>query len=240
MGRESFKNLSMFLTILAGDITDMSPAICMLNDMDKAELKEEAGKVLDLMDNYKEPVLPFANVTQEQIRKTYADLEEKYEFVVWSNSIAGSDEDCANYVRTDPDYFLGMSEDEVRSIALAYNADDRETIRKELADMDTDDILITGTLGRWNGPRPVSKIITNPSEIFSVFNGGDECTLYIKNGDLLAENVHHDGTDRFKFQIQTDGGYESIVPVMDRHFGWELTDKKGDDDDDKSGSITES
>ena len=196
-------------------------------------LRSQAETVMGLMKAYKEPKLPFAGITSEQIAREQQRMNDQYGFVVWSNRMAGTDEDCAGRVENDPDYFLGMSEDAVRQISEEACAEDRDILRDEFANIWVNGVLIYGTVKRWNGEKAVFKIVKKLRDIFSIFTG-DYCTLYIKDGELKAESCHHDGTDHFTIRtfkedidpevfcqadtVETDT--ESLVSILSKHFGW--------------------
>ena len=240
MGKESFQYLYPVLTALI-DNTDnwLISADTILKDTNADELREEAEKVLAMIDNYKEPELPFKNVTQEDIDKAFTGMDERYGFVIWSNYLAGSDEDCAARVKDDPDYYIGLSEDMVRQMSYESYSEDRDILKEAFA-MFEGPILITGTVGRWDGKRPVFTVKQELNDIWSVFTG-NTCTLYIKDDMLKAENCHHDGTDSFDvymfkkdFDPEADEcttkndvlkGAISAVPILNKCFRWGLTEK---------------
>lgn len=241
MGKESFKNIWPLLEALAGDgniYHDALMEVGKMNALQMSDTVEEAKKALKFLETYEEPKLPFGDVTEEQIKEEFSRLEEKYGLVVWSNLLAGTDEDCAYRVRQDPDYFLGMSEDDVRRLSMDDYAEDREYIRQELEKVSVNGVLCTGTIGRWDGPQAREFLLGSLSDVFSVFRGDDN-TLYVKDGQLRAENGHHDGVDRFTFYTFREGFVpedystgrddvlESIVPALDSHFGWGITGKDG-------------
>ena len=235
MGKELFPNVYDLLSVLISTDNRYLELKNRLDRMDMEMLKEEAQKVLELMDQYKEPELPFKDITAEEISKAFVDLDQRHRFVVWSNMLAGSDADCANRVKADPDYFLGMTEDEVREISQEAYTEDLELIKEEFKKLEIGYILITGTVGRWDGPKPVCSVKPDLNSIFQLFTG-DISTLYIEDGQLKIENCHHDGTDRFEV-FMFESGFNpksleltnygkirqkavSIVPALNKHFGW--------------------
>lgn len=241
MGAESFKNLYPVLQALAdGPDDSLHTAVWLLGKADRESLKNESQTVLGMLDNYEEPKLPFADVTKGQVDKAFKDLEDTYGFVVWSNELAGSDEDCAARVNDDPDYFLGMAEDIVRQISYEAYAEDRDLLKGELDKAYAGPILVIGAIGRWDGHKGVYAVKRHLSDIFSVFYG-DVNALYIKDNMLRAENSHHDGTDSFSVYIFKDGfdpytaenkealmaQAVSVVPALDKYFGWKCGEKGG-------------
>lgn len=238
MGKESFKYLyPMIQAALEGPDRFMSAAVGALNVKSEKAFKEEAEKLIQFMDSYKEPELPFKDITTEQIEKAIKDHENHYGFVVWSNKMAGSDEDCAERVKNDPDNYLGWSEDDVRTVSYEANAEERDIMKAELDSIDVNHILIYGTFGRWDGAKPACVIKDSIVDAFELFTG-DDCTMYINDGQLRVENAHHDGTDRFSiYTFREDVDVEekcwetqqevlkdtmSLVPILVKHFGWTL------------------
>lgn len=238
MGKDSFKYLYPVIKA-ATEGTDkfMSAALGSLDIKSEKGFREEAEKLVAFMDSYVEPELPFGDVSTEQIEKAFADHESKYGFIVWSNQMAGTEEDCAERVKNDPENYLGWSEEDVRQASYESYSEDLDIIKNEMDSISVNHILIYGTFGRWDGAKPACVIKDSLLPLFELFTG-DGCTLYIKDGNLHVENVHHDGTD--KFTIYTfrdsldveDARWESqkdvlrdtvsLVPVLDKHFGWGL------------------
>ena len=192
-------------------------------------LRSQVKTVMGLMEAYEKPKLPFVGITSEQIAREQQRMNDQYGFVVWSNQMAGTDEDCADRVEDDPDYFLGMSEDEVRQISIEACVEDRDTLKDEFDNIRVNGILIYGSVGSWDGRKVAFKVGEALRDIFNVFTG-DYGTLYIKGGELRAENCHHDGTDHFTIRTFKEGvdpnafdsmsDTESLVPALNKHFGW--------------------
>lgn len=241
MGKESFKNLYSIISALSNkDITLLDAITNVLISSESEVVSEEAEKLLELMDSYKEPTVPFTEITQKQIDQQFENFEKSYGFVIWSNVLAGSDEDCARMVNDDPDYFLGMTEEDVRTMSIESNEEDREILIDEFNAMNINGILITGTIGRWCGSQPVFMIRRHLSEIFRALSG-DTCTLYIKDGQLRAKCYHHDGENHYtiytfkkgfgpdEFEYESKEKMleqtESLVPVLDKSFGWGITEE---------------
>lgn len=66
-------------------------------------LRSQVKTVMGLMEAYEKPKLPFVGITSEQIAREQQRMNDQYGFVVWSNQMAGTDEDCADRVEDDPD-----------------------------------------------------------------------------------------------------------------------------------------
>ena len=217
-------------------IRDVSKALKVASP---SELKEEAVKVLNMMDDYKEPVPPFQHITKEQAQKAFDDLEKQYGFVIWSTLLAGTDEACVDMVQSDPDYYLEYSEDAIRQLTIEANNEECEFLMEEFAKISVNSLVVTGTIARWDGPKPAFGIRKSLKDLFEAFTGNG-CVLYIKDGELRGENHHHDGIDYYTFytckkgvnpeftrfryidQKSISDDVESLVPALVKHFGWKL------------------
>lgn len=245
MGKDSFPELCSVLGMITGSKNEqVTVAVEGLSyDLGGDALREQARQVCRILDSYREPVLPFKDVTQEEINREDRRLMDRYGFVIWTNSQAGTDVDCARRVKDDPEYFLGMPEDEVRRMSIEANEEDRDILLTEFGSVSTNSILVIGTVGHWTGRKSVHTAMGALGEVFRLLTG-DECTLYVRDGDLQAENVHHDGTDYFTIRMFKDGAdpemfvpghtvveeTESLVPVLASHFGWSVPQATEDGD----------
>lgn len=250
MAKEHFPELYSMLELIVKSKNDTVDVIIerLARDFSGKSLRSQAEKVMELMDAYEEPTLPFADVTSEQITEKQQHMNDRYGFVVWSNRTAGTDEDCADLVKNDPDYYLGMSEDVVRQISYEACMEEQDILKNEFDSIGVNKVLIFGIIGRWDGAKAAFKVADKLRDVFRVFTD-NYATLYIKNGELRAENVHHDGTDSFiirtfKEDVDPDEFYrldsdtieadtESLVPVLNKHFGWKQlleTDEQADEE----------
>lgn len=204
----------------------------VIEEMAKGDAKKEAEILLAFMDEYEKPKMPFKNVTNEAIKKMYDQMAEQYGFVLWSNEYAASDESCAEMVSRDPEIYIGIPEEEVRDECIQLNMDERSFLRNELEEIEVNGVIVTGTVGRWDGEFPAFSEFDSLGEIFSGLDG-DNCTLFIKDGQLRGVNHHHDGTNWYVFHTCKEGidpadiefpanedHLESLVPVLAEHFGW--------------------
>lgn len=245
MGKENFPALYSVLEMIKNSENALVSVTVegLSYNLDGDALRCQAETAMELLDAYKKPELPFQGITSEQIIREDARMHKCYGFVLWSNQMAGTDEDCASRVEDDPDYFMGMTEDEVRQISYAAYDEDREIMHDELDKAVDGPVLVFGKVGRWDGPKAVFKTLPHLSDVFSLFTG-DQFTLYIEKEELKAENVHHDGTDRFTvhkfkegfdpetFYLMDQVGVdtESLVPDLDRYFGWKRFGAKEESD----------
>lgn len=238
MGKESFENLYPIIDAIAHNKGgSLIKAVENLVGVKADILKEQAEKILNFMEGYTEPVLPFKDVTREQIQKSYDTLKKQYGFVIWSNRLADTDEACADIVQNNPDEYLGYSEDDMRLIANEFNNEEKESLKAEFDQISINGLIVTGTIARWDGQKPAFGIRDSLNNIFDTFTG-NEYTLYIQDGQLKGENIHHDGTDHYTFytckegmdpesicyieRIDTRADIESLVPILSKHFGWKM------------------
>ena len=75
--------------------------------------------------------------------------------------------------------------------------------------------LVTGTCGRWNGPRDCGNFITDWNDFLSFIRHLDTLKIYERNGHVYIEGYHHDGHDRYELKRLTDKGVEY---ASSRHF----------------------
>lgn len=191
MVEENFKNLYPVLNAIAreghGDTIKFS-----ITD----EMAKEAEKVLEILDEWEPPVLPFGNVTEEDIEKARKSLEEHYGIPLIVSSEYGTDEDCKQRVDGDPDYFLGIAEEDVRNIAYEAFGEDLDIIINELGKAVPGRVAVIGYVKRWNGYVSVNTVRDSITDIRQL-NNGDDFAIFIKDGNLKVETGHHDGTNSY-------------------------------------------
>ena len=230
-----FGSLISFLKAVAEDPSSEHISLALAS-LDKDALSAQAANAVPILEAQKEPGLPFRHVTREQMEARTKRLEEQYGFCIWSSGEYGTDEDCADRVDSDPDSFLGLSEGVVQEIAMEACWDDLDCLKGELLEAYGASVVAVGTVGHWTGPIQGFKPCTDIRDAFGLLTG-DCCTVYLKDGELRMENVHHDGTDTFmirKFKGDADFDMldgashdkilemtESLLPDMCRYFGWE-------------------
>lgn len=160
------------------------------------QLKDEARKALEILDEWIQPVLPFGNVSDEEITKAEEQLKDRYEHPLIISQEYGTDTDCRRRVNDDPDTFLGMSEDQVRNIAYGAYDEDLDIIMNELQHAVPCRIVVIGYVERWNCIKPVSRTLSDIIDIL-LLNNGDDMALFVKDGHLRMEVDHHDGTNKY-------------------------------------------
>lgn len=250
MVEENFKNLYPVLNAIAreghGDTIKFS-----ITD----EMAEEAGKVLAILDEWEPPVLPFGNVTEEDIEKARKSLEERYDIPLIVSSEYGTDEDCKQRVDSDPDYFLGIAEEDVRNIAYGAFDEDLNILFNALSSAFSGQVVVIGYIERWDGRQLVHRIVDSITDIRQL-NNGDDFAIFIKDGNLKVETGHHDGTNSYTvykfvkdmghyFFARDDGTLNrygrkclaSLVPDIAAELGLCLEKKGGNDDDTTNGSL---
>lgn len=233
MGKENFEHVYPVIEAIFNSRPDAV--------IQTAEAAAEAAVLLELMDAYEEPVLPFCYITEKQIDDQDNHMKNKYGFVVWSDQVACTDETCARLARDNPELYVGYSEDEMRRVAMSDNDDELTDIKTELENIPVNGVLVSGDVEKWSGVRPAFAVLKNLGGIFEGLKG-DQVTLYISEGEFRAEVAHHDGTNDFVFHTFVDGydpedftfedlmakgpkyrAYvKSLVPALKKYFGWKV------------------
>lgn len=74
--------------------------------------------------------------------------------------------------------------------------------------------LLTGCFGSWRGNIDGGKFINNIDEFLDVIDHLDYIKIIDRNGHLIIEGSHHDGSDRYELKKLTRKGYE----LADRNY----------------------
>ena len=93
---------------------------------------------------------------------------------------------------------------------MIYNAcnnqlnSDWTNVQDKLLDFFDDQvILVTATIGRWNGTFNSSKIGIFENLIIDMLNKQDDFEIESNNGEFLIKTYHHDGQNNFEIKILT-------------------------------------
>lgn len=73
---------------------------------------------------------------------------------------------------------------------------------------DKDCYLLTGYFGSWRGKLEGGKFIKSTDDLFDVLQHLDYIKIIDRNGHLIIEGCHHDGSDRYELKKLTRKGYE--------------------------------
>ncbi len=70
------------------------------------------------------------------------------------------------------------------------------------------DCVILGTLGLWDGRHTIVPVKCNTlvEAIEKLCRNEYECTVYMENGVIYAEQAHHDGTNLFEVRMLNERG----------------------------------
>lgn len=68
--------------------------------------------------------------------------------------------------------------------------------------------LLTGYCGRWNGRQDGGKFIRSTNEFLSCISHLDGLTITAKDGHLMIDGYHHEGSDHYELKKLTKKGYE--------------------------------
>lgn len=137
--------------------------------------------------------------------------------VIWSNGYDEIEAIANDIMAEEPE----VEEDEAWGRAYAINSDYLDDERVNL-DKYIGDIIIIGTLGLWNGMRYGWRHMdegTNLNKILST-SCGDYVTWYVEDGELMCEDIHHDGTNHYMYRTIKEG----IHP-------WELSERVAEGED---------
>lgn len=74
--------------------------------------------------------------------------------------------------------------------------------------LDDDCYILTGYFGSWRGNLECGKFIKTMDDFYDVIEHLDYIRIIDRNGHLIIEGSHHDGTDRYELKKLTRKGYE--------------------------------
>ena len=105
--------------------------------------------------------------------------------------------------------FVYPTEEDVYDFMSELENEDLRTFEDELNEFLSDKTMImTGTIGRWNGSYSGGKIINCYDDILSFFEDCGYAKIYDCNGHLYCKASHHDGTNYAELKVLTDRGLE--------------------------------
>ena len=141
---------------------------------------------------------------------------KKYEYVLFNNY-----DYCENYdsarewlFATRQDDFDWETEDDVPEKMILDEMSFLEEsewayFRSKCEELLTNgDCLLTGVCGRWNGPAHGGKFIRNFHDLVSCIEHLDYLKIIDRNGHLIIEGCHHDGSDTYELKQLTRRGRE--------------------------------
>ena len=78
--------------------------------------------------------------------------------------------------------------------------------RENLGTKSVGTVLVIAELSLWNGKCPGYRFLEGSGPLDRVFNvfQGDPFSLYVEDGDLKGDDIHHDGTNRYAFYEVAD------------------------------------
>lgn len=99
-----------------------------------------------------------------------------------------------------------LSEDGLYQKMCELNGDYLDDERMNLNIQLSQPIVVIGDLGRWNGRVMGYKLIASGNIRDCLYSDTDFTEWYVdKYGDMRAEAVHHDGTNRYLYRVFKDG-----------------------------------
>lgn len=132
--------------------------------------------------------------------------------VIWSNDY-DTIEALEKDIKENPDDFVaGYSDgDDGDFWSIAYQLND-DYLGDEMANLNVEvgnEIIIIASLGLWNGRRMGYKELHKTNIRYCLDAGhtcGDYITWYVdEHGDLMCEDIHHDGTNFYTYRAWKNG-----------------------------------
>lgn len=140
--------------------------------------------------------------------------EKKY--IIWSEDI-DYENDWKKYI--EQEFPKIVDQDEKERLAYEINQEHLEDERMNL-DIETEPIIAIADLGLWRGHvQGYKEIGTNVKNcLYSFVKGMSSIEFYLdKNGDLCADEMHHDGTNHYVFRaIKPDVSDETIENLKNK------------------------
>lgn len=120
--------------------------------------------------------------------------------VIWSNVHLDLDDWRGFLTESYPE--LSGNEDrlyeKMHEVNLEYLNDERQNLNIPLSRP----ILVIGDLGFWNGRVRGCKVVESGNIRDCLYSKMDMAEWYVdKNGDLRADAIHHDGTNRYLYRV---------------------------------------
>ena len=141
---------------------------------------------------------------------------KKYEYVLFNNYDFSEKYDSARewLFTTHQDDFDWESEDDIPEKMILDEMsflEDSEWayFRSKCEELLADgDCLLTGVCGRWNGPARGGKFIRSFSDLLNCIEHLDYLKIIDRNGHLIIEGCHHDGSNSYEIKKHTRRGQE--------------------------------
>ena len=141
---------------------------------------------------------------------------KKYEYVLYNNYDYSENYDSARewLFATRQDDFNWETEDDVPEKMIldemSFLEESEWAYFKSKCEelLSNGDCLLTGTCGRWNGPAQGGKFIRSFHDLVSCIEHLDYLKIIDRNGHLIIEGYHHDGSDSYELKQLTRRGRE--------------------------------
>lgn len=141
-------------------------------------------------------------------------------FVVWSNwNLDIDDEEWKDYwEELESEYDEELSDDEKWKMLYDTVYEFLEDARMNLNIKLSDEIIVLGDIGRWDGRARGYKLISSGNIKDCLFDECDYCTWYCDRYNFRFVGAHHDGINRYLYrQLRPELTYEQRD-----NFLWEL------------------
>jgi hypothetical protein len=139
---------------------------------------------------------------------------KKYEYVLFNNYDYCENHDSARewlFATRQDDFDWEMEDDVPEKMILdemSFLEDSEWAYFKSKCEelLSDGDCLLTGTCGRWNGSARGGKFIHNFHDLVGCIEHLDYLKIIDRNGHLIIEGCHHDGSDYYEIKKLTKHG----------------------------------
>lgn len=129
-------------------------------------------------------------------------------FTIWDEDINIEDWDIRDYIDDEEEY-EEMTEEDKWNLITDINYDYLEDERYNLSSIKNNlKIVAFADLGLWDGRRDAHKLLnsTNIGDCLQSFvRGYSTMCFYVKDGEFMAKETHHDGTNYYTFRFVKEG-----------------------------------
>ena len=109
-----------------------------------------------------------------------------------------------------------ITDGEVFEKIWSQNEMDLEDFRLELSHfLEGKTLVITGTVGLWNGTYAAGKVARSLNDLFSLLRDCDDFKFTDCGGRFFITGTHHDGTNNFEVRILNENGLKKLSQLED-------------------------
>lgn len=131
--------------------------------------------------------------------------------------------DCSDYFDEAREHLTmfeeNVSDDDIYNTAQAFANDTVDSCLQCLEKyLKAHPLLVTGSVGCWDGTYEGGKVIENSRELWKLFDGCDFYKIEDIKRHLYIECSHHDGTNYYEIRELTNKGYKFY-----QNYGWDMS-----------------